>query len=284
MKPGKTISQFEDKFGKGRIAQLEGILATMQGSHIALPIDVPDENNTISFAVMGDTQEGNICCATEEKLAFYEILKSEGITTLFHTGDVLDGHRVYKGQEFDLFALGFAAQRNSWLKTTPEISGLTTYFITGNHDASFKNLAGVSVGRELSDLRPDWKFLGEDQGEVTLRTSNEREYRVRLVHPAGGTAYAISYKAQKQAESITGGNKPNMICIGHYHKADHLPNYRNIDVIQSGCLEWQTGFMARIPTPAHVGAWIVRVTVGDQKSMSNRVQAEFISYYSKDNS
>jgi len=275
----KNLEHFEGKFGKSRIAQLEGLLATMQGTHIALPIDVPDENNTISFGMMGDTQEGNVFCATEQKLAFYDILRSEGITTLFHTGDVLDGHKVYKGQEFDVSALGFAAQRDAWLKTTPEIPGLTTYFITGNHDASFKNLAGVNVGKSLSDLRPDWKFLGEDQGEVVLRTMNEREYRVRLVHPAGGTAYAISYKSQKQAESITGGAKPNMIGIGHYHKAEHLPNYRNIDLIQTGTFEWQTGFMARLPTPAHVGGWIVRVTVGDQRSMSNRVSAEFISYF-----
>ena len=94
-------------------------------------------------------------------------------------------------------------------------------------------------------------------------------------------SYAISYKMQQYVNSIEGGVKPNMVCMGHYHKADHLPSYRNIDCLQSGTFEWQTPFMARSGSQAHVGGWIVRVTVGNKKSMSNSVGAEFMAFYKR---
>jgi UDP-2,3-diacylglucosamine pyrophosphatase LpxH len=196
-----------------------------------------------------------------------------------HAGDVLAGWKIYAGQEFELSCIGYAEQKKRFLKFAEYTKGIDVYFITGNHDASMKKLAGVNVGEDLAEHCPNWHHVGEDYGDINLVTKNGRSYRVRLVHPDGGTAYAISYKAQRQAESLDGGNKPNMLILGHFHKAEHLPSYRNIDVIQAGTWEWQTPFMARKGSAAHVGGWITRVTVGDKGSMSNSVQAEFMAFY-----
>lgn len=92
----------------------------------------------------------------------------------------------------------------------------------------------------------------------------------------GGTAYAVSYRPQKAIEQMEGGRKPNMAAFGHFHKAEFLPAYRNVCGIQTGCFEWQTPFMARLPTAAHVGGWIVQVQPG--KSY-NVVKAEFVAFY-----
>ncbi|MEB3214483.1 MAG: hypothetical protein VKL39_24255 [Leptolyngbyaceae bacterium] len=277
----KSLQDFEDKHGQTRVGQLEKALEYAVGNRERLVVDIPSEANTITFGLYGDNQYGNVHEATEQYLAYCERLKAEGITVKLNCGDIFDGHRVYAGQEFELHSLGWNAQRNHFINTEPVIDGMTTYFITGNHDASLKKLAGVDVGQEIAALRPDWQYIGADYGDITLRTENGRQYRIRLIHPDGGTAYAISYKAQQYANSLDGGTKPHMIGMGHFHKADHLPCYRNMDIIQAGCFEWQTPFMSRKGSAAHVGGWIVRVTVGDEKSMSNSIRAEFMAFYKR---
>jgi len=79
---------------------------------------------------------------------------------------------------------------------------------------------------------------------------------LRLWHPGGGTAYAISYHPQKWAESLSGGEKPHICGIGHYHKAEQL-FYRNIHIFQTGTFEEQTPFMRRKKLAAMLGGWIL---------------------------
>jgi hypothetical protein len=161
---------------------------------------------------------------------------------------------------------------------------MTTIFITGNHDNSFKKLVGMVVGDELDAAREDLKFIGQDVGDVDLMThgSNEKpgqKFRVRLLHPGGGTAYAVSYHAQKIVESMPGGQKPDLIAIGHYHKAMFMPQYRNVACVLAGTFESQTPFMLQHSIAAHVGGWIITANVGDRKKLTSRVKAEFVSFF-----
>jgi predicted phosphodiesterase len=230
--------------------------------------------------VIGDTHYGSLYEAKDECAAIYERFRAEGVSDVLHAGDVIDGHQMYRGQEFEIHAHGWAAQRDWFAKTAPKIPGMTTHFITGNHDASMKKAAGIDVGGELRDRRPDWRFLGEDHATVAFKTPNGRTFRVMLIHPGGGSAYALSYRPQKITEQIEGGTKPNMLLIGNYHKAEWMPSYRNVSVIQVGCFQWQTPFMVTKGLAAHVGGWIVRVTVQEDKLLSNSVRAEFVSFFS----
>ena len=275
---GHTLDQFEQKHGGEKIATLKKQLANATHDNRVLVVDVPDENNVIQFGVSGDLHRGSLFEATAEYKAYRKRLVAEGITLELNAGDVLSGHRVYRGHEYEVYALGYEEQKKAFLKSVPD-DGITTMFITGNHDTSFKNLAGVNVGQDLQAARPSWQYVGEYQADIVLRTKNGREYKVRLLHPDGGTSYALSYRMQKQIESLAGGTKPNMLISGHNHKAMHLPSYRNVDGLESGCFEHQTPFMARKGSPAHVGGWIIRVTVGDKKSMSNSIRAEFVAFY-----
>ena len=91
---------------------------------------------------------------------------------------------------------------------------------------------------------------------------------MQLIHPGGGSSYALSYRPQKIVESLEGGTKPDMLAIGHYHKADYIPSYRNVATLQVGTFQRQTPFMSRQGLAAHVGGWIVDVTVGDGHNVS----------------
>lgn len=278
----KTLKDFEHEHGGPRIAALEKALQSQARARHPIDLELPCRNNTLVFGVVGDTHFGSLYEAKDEYAATLQYFKSMGVTSVLHAGDILDGHGVYKGQEFELHAHGWAAQRDWAVEHVPKIPGITTYFVTGNHDASFKKAAGVDVGNELADRREDWEFLGEDRATVVFYAENGRPYRVMLLHPSGGSSYAVSYRPQKIAEQLEGGTKPNMLVIGHYHKANWLPTYRNISCLLPGAFQWQTPFMVTKGLSAHVGGWLVRVTLQDPEVvLSNAVHAEFISFYSK---
>jgi hypothetical protein len=227
----------------------------------------------VTFGLIGCTHFGSLYCNQPAIEAFYQYVASQGINTIYHGGDVLDGHKVYRGQEFELNDVGLDRQLKRL--QTFESYGVTTRFITGNHDQSFKTGNGAPIGDLIEGARMDFEFLGEEQARVEFQTE-EGKYELMLIHPGGGSSYALSYRPQKIVESLEGGTKPNMLAIAHYHKAEFMPSYRNVATLQTGTFQNQTPFMARQGLAAHVGGWIVRVNV---HAKYNAVSSEFISFY-----
>ena len=129
------------------------------------------------------------------------------------------------------------------------------------------------MGENVAKLRPDWKYIGPDIGDITFKINDDYDFKLRLIHPSGGTAYALSYHPQKLIEKMTYEEKPDLIAIGHYHKAEFIPNYCGISCIQSGCFQKQTPYMATKGLHAMVGGWIVEVYV--QKYNINKLSDIF---------
>ena len=234
----------------------------------------------IKFGLIGDSQIGSLYSRLDALGVFYQYLADIGVKDVLHAGDVLDGHRVYKGHEWELRDRGWDEQIDRLQNNYAYHKSITTHFITGNHDASFRKSIGIDVGAGIVKARPDFKLIGRDSGCVTLTSTAGHKWKVMLTHPDGGTAYAISYKLQKTINSLSGGTKPNMIAMGHYHKAEMLPQYRNVVGVQVGCFQSQTPFMRRKPTPAHVGGWLMEVMPSDtQESLCSGVRGQFMSFY-----
>lgn len=234
---------------------------------------VQSKDNMVRFGVTGDRHHGSLYHHSGALSAFYDHCLAEGIDLILDAGDMADGHKVYRGQEFELRDLGFEAQISRIIHEGPQ--SIKTKFITGNHDASFKTAAGVGVGSAIQLSIPNYEFVGEEQGHIKFQVPNG-ELDVMLIHPGGGSSYALSYRPQKIIESLEGGTKPDILCIGHYHKADMLPMYRNVCAIQTGTFQRQTPFMARQGLAAHVGGWIVEVWVGEGHK---RIRSEFVAFY-----
>jgi len=55
-----------------------------------------------------------------------------------------------------------------------------------------------------------------------------------------------------------------------------MPSYRNVAALQTGTFQRQTPFMAQQGLAAHVGGWLVDVTVGNGH---NVIRAEFVAFY-----
>lgn len=114
--------------------------------------------------------------------------------------------------------------------------------------------------------------LGQDEGDIIL----PHDTTIKLFHGNDGTAYADSYKIQKLIESFTGGEKPDIVFSGHYHKSLYVAR-RNIHGFESGTLCGQSKFMRGKKIPAHMGFGIVDVYVG--KTGCSRLVHEWVQLY-----
>jgi len=254
----------------------------LQQRDYQIPIRTPE--NTMRFGVIGDTHFGSLFERTDALATFYELLASEGVQHVLHAGDVIEGHKMYKGQEYEMYVRGLKELLDIFEEKAPRIPGITTHFITGNHDLSFNKSCGCDVGDHMATRRDDWKHVGDLFGTVNFMCKAGHRLKAHMVHPSGGTPYALSYRTQKIIEAMSGGTKPDLLLVGHLHKSEHLPCYRNVDGILTGTFQSQTPFMAAKPTPAHVGGWIIEVVLGERSKLVSRVKGEFISFYEPEDS
>ena len=65
-------------------------------------------------------------------------------------------------------------------------------------------------------------------------------------------SYALSYRPQKLIESLTGGEKPNILICGHVHKALYLFE-RHVHCVSAACTQKQTKWMRGKKLAAHTG-------------------------------
>ena len=231
----------------------------------------------ITIGYLSDTHLGSLYERPHFVKAAYEIFRKEGIKNVYHSGDMCDGEKMHRGQEYEIKYQGADAQIKNVIKIYPHIKGIKTFFITGNHDLSFYKNAGVDIGDIISSYREDMIYLGQEEADIPFKNNNGKII-LRLLHPGGGTAYAISYKSQKYIESLTGGEKPNIIFSGHYHKSEYI-FYRNIHFIQGGTLQAQTPFMRRQNIAAMMGFWIVSFVIN--RNSVTRFRQEFFPFFER---
>jgi UDP-2,3-diacylglucosamine pyrophosphatase LpxH len=225
------------------------------GPHVVVQNQEPERHNgkwdgteVIRFALMGDTQFGSKYAQITHLHNFYDLCAELGITTVYHTGDITDGLKMRPGHEYELYEISADGQREDVVKNYPKRDGITTYFITGNHDASLYKHVGYDIGAAIARDRDDMVYLGRDCAVIELTPNCDLELR----HPWDGTAYSISYKPQKMINAMDSEEKPKLLAIGHYHKLEYL-FYRNIHTFQTGCFQSQTPFTRGKGISVHMG-------------------------------
>lgn len=232
-----------------------------------------DGTSTLRFAIMGDTQIGSRYTQLTYLHDFYDLCEREGIKDVYHTGDITDGIKMRPGHEYELYEISTDELRDDVVKNYPMRDGITTHFITGNHDASLYKHVGYDIGQGIAYLRPDMKYLGRDCAVVNLTPNCTLEMR----HPWDGSAYALSYKIQKMIEAMESDSKPNILAVGHYHKAEYM-FYRNVHALQTGCFQAQTPFTRGKGISTHLGGWLVTIHV-DEFGTIRRFAPEFVPFY-----
>ena len=149
-------------------------------------------------------------------------------------------------------------------KDYPRVEGITTYFITGNHDATHVMNGGANIGNAIEKRRPDMKYLGHEYAKVWLTDKVDLD----LVHPRDGTSYALSYKIQKRIDAMSGGSKPKIMAVGHYHKNFYM-FYRNIHAFSMASFQAQSPFMRGLGLVSDVGYLILEMDINEHGDIIN---------------
>lgn len=248
-----------------------------------LPLELWIKPATIHrFGVVSDTHLASRKARLDTLNALYEIFEEEGIEVVLHAGNVIDGE--CKWNRHELVAHGVEGQIEFCAKHYPQIEGITTRFISADdHEGWWGKYMGFDIGRYMGmrfhELgRGDLEWIGHVERDLELNPDDPRGV-LRLMHPGGGTAYAISYKPQKIAESWQGGEKPAAAIAGHYHKAAMLYP-REVTFILAGTVCDQTMFMRKKPLWADVGGSIVEIHMSQLGGVA-RVKYEFFPFFDK---
>lgn len=231
-------------------------------------------NKVIRFGAIGDTH----LCSKHQQITFlndlYNIYKEAGIDTVYHAGDLAEGYYKNRPEHiYEIFKVGADEQADYIIENYPRVEGITTKFITGNHDHTHIKNGGTDIGKKIAREREDLIYLGSSNVIVNL-TPN---CTVELNHPLDGTAYALSYSLQKYMDSMQGGEKPNILLNGHHHKAMYL-FYRNIHGFEVGTIQAQSPWMKGKRLSAHMGGWIIEIQV-DTEGTIVKCKGEFIPLY-----
>jgi transcriptional regulator with XRE-family HTH domain/UDP-2,3-diacylglucosamine pyrophosphatase LpxH len=230
-------------------------------------------DQTIRFGLCGDKHFNSKYTQITHMHELYDIYQREGITTVYDPGDLDEGEKMRKGHQYECYNQGADDHVKEIVKNHPRRPGMKTYFTTGNHDLSLVKLSGMDIGQAIAEKRDDMVYLGQSWATVKLTPNCILELR----HPEDATAYAISYKTQQMINAMHGGEKPNIMAIGHYHKAEYL-FYRNVHAFQVGTLQGQSNWMRNKGIAAMVGGWIVEVDVNGDGTIT-RVKSEFFPFY-----
>lgn len=215
------------------------------------------KDNRFEFGFVTDNHLGSKYERLDVLNDLYDRFAEAGITVVLNGGNWIDGEHRFNRHE--LLVHGMDAQCAYLAKHYPKRDGITTYFVAGDdHEGWYAQREGVDIGRYAENKfreigRTDARYLGYIEADIPFVNANSGErVLVRLVHPGGGSAYALSYAMQKYVEALEGGDKPAAVLNGHYHKQE-IFNYRNVWIIQGGCTKDQDSFMRKKKIEAHVG-------------------------------
>ena len=228
-----------------------------------------------TIGIIGDTHLCDKECALDELHDFYDKCNDAGVKHVVHAGDLVAGLAVYKGMTFDLCAHGFSDQTKYVVENYPKIEGITTHVISGNHDLSFKQIAGANIVEAISEKRSDINWIGDYAGTININGVS-----IGCQHGAGSSTVQISYKMQKYIDRMGGGHKPQIFVLGHYHSTMSL-FYRNIHCYLPGCWQKPNDFSIRLGLPNLIGGYISHIkTIDDSHRSIRSIKSELISYYS----
>jgi predicted phosphodiesterase len=229
----------------------------------------------IKFGIVSDTHLGSKFSQVDFLHELYDYFEEENVDCVYHAGDISDGYYTNRStQVYELLpeAIGFDRQVDYISEVYPR-RDFKTYFITGNHDFTHLRNGGADIGKAIANRRDDMIHLGLNNAKVFLTPNCVME----INHPGDGSSYALSYSAQKYADSMEGGKKPNILINGHHHKLFYM-EYRNIHILEAGTTEMQTDFMRGKRIASHVGAWLVELEVADDGTIL-KFKPEMIKCY-----
>jgi hypothetical protein len=176
---------------------------------------LPD--NRFIFAALGDFHAGSKYCRYDVREDLVRRAEEAGAQAILDSGNWVDGEAKFN--KYDLEAVGMDAQCALLAKRHPKTK-LPIYAVAGDdHEGWYGQREGVDIGRYAQNIMReaghDWHDLGYMEAHIALVNANSGKKSIlAVVHPGGGSAYALSYRPQKIIEALEGGEKPAVLLLG----------------------------------------------------------------------
>lgn len=243
-------------------------------------------DNTFLFGALGDSHLGSKYERLDVTNDLYDRFAKVGVDRVFHTGNWIDGDEPKN--RHDIAVHGMEPQLEYLAKEYPKRKGIVTYAVAGeDHEGWWTRSEGIDIGKRAEQTmrehgRNDWVNLGFMEAHVKLVNANSgKEAILAVVHPGGGTSYALSYSIQKIIEALEGGEKPSAALYGHYHKL-WAGNIRNVWVVCTGCGQDQTVFTRnKVKQEVHVGGTQIELEQDPRTGAIVAMTPKLIRYFVK---
>lgn len=250
-----------------------------------IPLRSIDGGDWIRFGLVSDTHLACKECRLDSLHAQYDLFKREGLTTVLHAGNIVDGYvpHINGGSALETSIDG---QAQFVVDNYPSRKGITTNFITGDDHEGWWQKEGFNFGAYLEHVaqtanRSDLHYIGHIESDVEVQVKGaKRSVIIKVQHPGGGSTYARSYTGQKQVEAFQGGEKPAILVQGHYHVSNYM-NDRNVHVIGMPGFQDQTIFARKKRLRMEIGGAILEFKVNPDDGSITRCRVEFSLFFDR---
>ena len=226
----------------------------------------------MKFGLISDTHFGNKHARQDALEGYYDVAEKEGVREVLMCGDILDGTDIFPGQLSEQNLYSQDEQVDDVLKNFPRRKRMTTHFITGNHDLRQFERGGSDPGRAI-DKRADLDYLGQLDAKIQLAEGVD----IEIIHPAGGPAYAISYRLQKTLSGREKDDLPSIYAQGHFHQAFY-GHYKGTEAVSVPSFKDDGLWERRLGFSSVVGGWIVEADVTDDGQKIRRFRPELVNF------
>ena len=211
----------------------------------------------IVFGAITDTHLGSKYTDTNMLMEAFEVFDKSGVDFITHCGDVHEGLSHRAGHVYECTHIGYSAQLEHSREMFANWKNTPVYMVDGNHDQWCIKAAGAKMVPELCRGQKNLHFIGHDEGDIEINGVT-----IKLWHGGDGSSYAFSYRIQKIVESLTGGEKPNVLLCGHTHKALSIFD-RHVHCVSCGSMQKQSKWMRGKRAASHTGFYVIRMGIND---------------------
>lgn len=265
---GKVLSEIKEKYSDGELRSI--LKGRGFGEHARPVVRIDFGGESVKFWFATDFHIGSEVYQEAFLDSLLKEAKDFGAKFGVIAGDITEGLSTRPGHIYELTHIGYAAQLRYAVDQLGKWKG-KLYCIDGNHDRWYLKSNGAIIVEDICRQLPDAEFLGHDEGDI-----NVNGIKLRLFHGEDSSSYATSYRIQKLVESYTGGDKPNVLLVGHTHKQGYFFE-RHIHCVSGGALSTQSRWMRSKRMANHAGFWLIEMAVKDGDV--SRFKCEWLPFY-----
>ncbi|MDI9367552.1 MAG: metallophosphoesterase family protein [Thermotogota bacterium] len=244
---------------------IEGRIVRLGTRNKEVELDV--KGNRLRLGVFSDLHFGSMYMQLTRAKQFVEEVKHK-VDAFADCGDISDGTKIYKGQEYQTFLHG-SEQHTRFAREHYPDTEKPTKAVGGNHDASFLKIGGANIPLRIAEVRENVELLGFHYGVF-----NWKGIRIGLVHPAGGGAYALSYPIQKYVRNWVPDQIPDILIFGHFHQKGYF-RWHGAECFLAGCFQGQTPYLVERGLYPVIGGLVLDI---EKRASGMKVKWESYDY------